>query len=196
MEDSCLRQGDEVADIYLPLSPAQRAVNAHRRSLLADGLAASTETVALSTVEDSPPELGKFDPYRRCDVIWHLQCCGGVDEPVLSELIECETFDELTAAVAKVPDGQLMVLMASNTYDCSGHYCSGGICQDTMADQFVDSLDVLGAFSNPDALLKRATSEIKKAAAHVATFKSQYGHPPSAAGTLRSVHEQLHGVAE
>lgn len=122
---------------------------------------------------ESPPgetlELGKFEPScSRYDIVFHLQCCVGLNQPVSTDLIECENFDELCIAVANVPEGVLMALSVSDTYDCSGYYCSGGICHDTTAQEFLDSFDLLGVFDDRETLLSRASREIKKVAAKAA----------------------------
>ena len=183
--DMTFQTPDEIE--FLSVSPAQHAVNARRRALFADGVSGEAEW----PLSESPPgetlELGKFEPsYSRYDIVFHLQCCVGVNQPVSTDVIECENFDELCVAVANVPEGELMALLVSNTYDCSGYYCSGGICHDTTAQEFVDSFDLLGVFDDRDALLSRASREIKKAAANVATFELNHGHRPTVSG-LKSV---------
>jgi hypothetical protein len=175
-----------------------------RVSLLAGGFSVGSghagQLRPWSMGDSSPGEahdLGKWEPsYCRYDIIFHLQCCANVDGPVSTEKIECESFDELSLAVDTVPEGQLMALSASNVYDCSGHYSEGGICNDTTAEQFNDSFDLLGVFADRDLLLMRAKSEIKKAAAHVANFKHTHGYLPTVSPqlSLRSVREQMHGI--
>ena len=106
--------------------------------------------------------------------VFGLQCVGGVDKPSSSGFEEYDTLSELEKAVGDVPDGQLMVLTASNTLDDA----PDDMVTATMRDEVMGSFDVLGAFSSAAKLLRYAEAELAKAAAHKAVcdqkFADQY----------------------
>lgn len=62
----------------------------------------------------------------------------------------------LAQAVGRVPPGEMMLLQVARDYDCSGHYCDDGICQDTTAEELLESLFSVGLFEDATRLLEVA----------------------------------------
>ena len=110
-------------------------------------------------------------------LVFGLQCVGGVDkdEPLSSGFEEHDTLCELEKAVGDVPDGQLMVLTASNTLDDAPDDI---VTASWVREEVMGSFDVLGVFLSPAKLLRCAEAELAKAAAHKAVcdqkFADQY----------------------
>lgn len=112
-----------------------------------------------------------------------LQCVDGVDKdkPPSSGFEEYDTLSELEEAVAAVPDGQLMVLMASNTLDDAP---DDMVTASWVRDEVMGSFDVLGAFSSPAQLLRCAEAELAKAAAYKAVCDQKFADPYAAIQAL------------
>ena len=121
-----------------------------------------------------PPEPGYC---RLPGFLFGLQCVDGVDKDKTpsSGFEEYDTLSELEKAVGDVPDGQLMVLTASNTLDDAPDDL---VTASWVRDEIMTSFDVLGAFLSPAKLLRCAEAELAKAAAHKAVcdqkFADQY----------------------
>lgn len=114
-----------------------------------------------------------------------LQCVDGVDKdkPPSSGFEEYDTLSELEKAVGDVPDGQLMVLTASNTLDDLSAP-DDMVTASWVRDEVMCSFDVLGAFLSPAKLLRCAEAELAKAAAHKAACDQKFADPYAAIQAL------------
>ena len=81
-------------------------------------------------------------------------CAGGLDE--------FETFGELVSAVAKLRKGDLTVLLAADGYESNGWVPDHQLAspQDTLAEDFIAGLEVLGVYDDPELLLARALGHV------------------------------------